>query len=113
MNNNIISSTISLSSGYSSMSQTIDQLANTSTSTLDSKTLANIQMQIGETVSQSVIVAVDRIFTGSVRLDGDAIVEFVRWLCYVSEDELAASPARMYSLQKIVEISFSPILSEK
>ena len=106
LNNNIISSTISLSSGYSSMSQTIDQLANTSTSTLDSKTLANIQMQIGETVSQSVIVAVDRIFTGSVRLDGDAIVEFVRWLCYVSEDELAASPARMYSLQKIVEISY-------
>ena len=99
-----------ISSTFSSMSsistnQTIDQLS-MSSSTLDSKTLANIQMQIGETVSQSIIVAVDRIFTGSVRLDGEAIVEFVRWLCYVSEDELCANPARMYSLQKIVEISY-------
>ena len=74
--------------------------------TLDSKTLANIQMQIGETVSQSIIVAVDRIFTGSVRLDGNAIVEFVKWLCYVSADELSASPPRMFSLQKLVEISY-------
>ena len=92
-------------SSMSSINQTIDQLA-ASSSTLDSKTLANIQMQIGEAVSQSVIVAVDRIFTGSARLDGDAIVEFVKWLCHVSEDELAATPARMYSLQKIVEISY-------
>lgn len=74
--------------------------------TLDSKSLANIQMQLGETASQSIVVAIDRIFTGSVRLDGDAIVEFVRWLCYVSVDELSASPPRMFSLQKIVEISY-------
>lgn len=38
---------------------------------------------IGETSSQSVVVAVDRIFTGSTRLDGDAIVEFVKALCQV------------------------------
>jgi brefeldin A-inhibited guanine nucleotide-exchange protein len=63
-------------------------------------------MQLGETVSQSIVVAIDRIFTGSVRLDGDAIVEFVKWLCYVSVDELSASPPRMFSLQKIVEISY-------
>ncbi len=68
----------------------------------ESKSLSNIH--IGE--SQSVTVAVDRIFTGSVRLDGDAIVEFVKWLCYVSDDELASNPPRMYSLQKIVEISY-------
>ena len=74
--------------------------------TLDAKTLANIQMQIGEAVSQSVVVAVDRIFTGSVRLDGNAIVEFVRWLCLVSADELSSNPPRMFSLQKIVEILF-------
>ena len=74
--------------------------------TLDAKTLANIQMQIGEAVSQSVVVAVDRIFTGSVRLDGNAIVEFVRWLCLVSADELSSNPPRMFSLQKIVEISY-------
>ena len=37
-----------------------------------------------ETSSQSVVVAVDRIFTGSVQLDGDAIVDFVRALCQVA-----------------------------
>lgn len=67
-----------------------------------------IQMQIGESPSsvQSIVVAIDRIFTGSIRLDGDAIVEFVKWLCYVSEDELQANPPRMYCLTKIVEISY-------
>lgn len=40
---------------------------------LDSKRLANLQEQMGETSSQSVVVAVDRIFTGSLKLDGDAI----------------------------------------
>lgn len=65
-------------------------------------------MQIGDTASslQSIVVAIDRIFTGSVKLDGDAIVEFVKWLCYVSEDELQANPPRMYCLTKIVEISY-------
>ena len=110
---------------------------------MDPKTMQHIQETMGETSSQSVVVAVDRIFTGSVRLDGDAIgeftnikltnyndvkfnilldfsqvflilwflylfaVEFVRALCAVSMDELA-NPAqpRMYSLQKIVEISY-------
>lgn len=42
---------------------------------LDHKKLANIQETMGETSSQSVVVAVDRIFTGSVKLDGDAIGE--------------------------------------
>nr|XP_022909344.1 brefeldin A-inhibited guanine nucleotide-exchange protein 1 [Onthophagus taurus]XP_022909345.1 brefeldin A-inhibited guanine nucleotide-exchange protein 1 [Onthophagus taurus] len=62
---------------------------------------------IGQTSSQSVVVAVDRIFTGSTRLDGDAIVDFVKALCQVSLDELAYhSQPRMFSLQKIVEISY-------
>ncbi|XP_036361493.1 brefeldin A-inhibited guanine nucleotide-exchange protein 1 isoform X3 [Octopus sinensis] len=75
--------------------------------TLDQKRLASIQETMGETSSQSVVVAVDRIFTGSVRLDGDAIVEFVKALCQVSLDELAnQSHPRMFSLQKIVEISY-------
>ena len=74
---------------------------------MDSKTIAHLQESMGETSSQSVVVAVDRIFTGSVRLDGDAIVEFVKALCAVSLDELASlSRPRMYSLQKIVEISY-------
>ncbi|XP_074598871.1 ADP ribosylation factor guanine nucleotide exchange factor Sec71 isoform X2 [Brevipalpus obovatus] len=62
---------------------------------------------INETSSQSVVVAVDRIFTGSTRLDGDAIVDFVNALCQVSEEELFSSHhPRMFSLQKIVEISY-------
>ncbi|XP_043945867.1 brefeldin A-inhibited guanine nucleotide-exchange protein 2 [Protopterus annectens] len=74
---------------------------------VDKKQMASIQESVGETSSQSVVVAVDRIFTGSTRLDGNAIVDFVRWLCAVSMDELASHHhPRMFSLQKIVEISY-------
>ena len=69
--------------------------------------LSDSSVIIGETSSQSVVVAVDRIFTGSIRLDGDAIVDFVKALCHVSLEELSAHPhPRMFSLQKIVEISY-------
>ncbi|KAL4720379.1 hypothetical protein ACJJTC_001078 [Scirpophaga incertulas] len=58
-------------------------------------------------VLRVLFVAVDRIFTGSTRLDGDAIVDFVKALCQVSLDELShPSNPRMFSLQKIVEISY-------
>ncbi|XP_070554844.1 brefeldin A-inhibited guanine nucleotide-exchange protein 1-like isoform X2 [Ptychodera flava] len=74
---------------------------------IDQKRMASIQESIGETSSQSVVVAVDRIFTGSTRLDGDAIVDFVKYLCAVSMDELQPPGGpRMFSLQKIVEISY-------
>ncbi|XP_053572906.1 brefeldin A-inhibited guanine nucleotide-exchange protein 2 [Bombina bombina] len=74
---------------------------------VDKKQIASLQESVGETSSQSVVVAVDRIFTGSTRLDGNAIVDFVRWLCVVSMDELASPHhPRMFSLQKIVEISY-------
>jgi brefeldin A-inhibited guanine nucleotide-exchange protein len=66
----------------------------------------SVKEHIGETSSQSVVVAVDRIFTGSIRLDGDAIVDFVKALCHVSLDELNNIQPRMFSLQKIVEISY-------
>ena len=42
---------------------------------LDPKKLLSFQESVGETSSQSIVVAVDRIFTGSVRLDGEAIGE--------------------------------------
>ncbi|XP_052264736.1 brefeldin A-inhibited guanine nucleotide-exchange protein 1-like isoform X3 [Dreissena polymorpha] len=72
-----------------------------------SRTLDKFQETMGETSSQSVVVAVDRIFTGSVKLDGDAIVEFVKALCAVSVEELSNhSRPRMFSLTKIVEISY-------
>ena len=38
---------------------------------------------LAETSSQSVVVAVDKIFTGSTQLDGNAIADFVRALCQV------------------------------
>lgn len=72
----------------------------------DPKKMAAIQETVGETGSQSVVVAVDKIFTGSRALDGEAIVDFVRALCHVSMDELASVHPRMFSLQKIVEISY-------
>jgi hypothetical protein len=77
-----------------------------------------MQDRIQETSSQSIVVSVDRIFSGSARLDGDAIgkmsrlklsyqiffvlplVAFVRSLCHVSMDELYSTPPRMFSFQK-------------
>ena len=49
---------------------------------IDSKAMAHLQESMGETSSQSVVVAVDRIFTGSVKLDGDAIGEKIMTLLY-------------------------------
>uniref|UniRef100_A0A7E4WE95 SEC7 domain-containing protein n=1 Tax=Panagrellus redivivus TaxID=6233 RepID=A0A7E4WE95_PANRE len=74
---------------------------------IDDKTMHTIQECLSETNNQSVVVAVDRIFQGSSRLSGEAIVHFVRALARVSLEELALSGApRMFMLQKIVEISF-------
>jgi brefeldin A-inhibited guanine nucleotide-exchange protein len=88
------------------------------------KRIQSVQDQIHETSSQSIVVSVDRIFSGSARLDGDAIgintnissfiselfllylVAFVRSLCHVSMDELHSNPPRMFSLLKVVEISY-------
>lgn len=61
---------------------------------------------LNESSSQSFLVAVDRIFTGSTNLDGDAVVEFVSALCLVSSEEVSHANPRMFSLQKIVEISY-------
>ncbi|KAK3752750.1 hypothetical protein QZH41_018716 [Actinostola sp. cb2023] len=73
----------------------------------DPKKLAGIQETVGETSSQSVVVAVDRVFTGSTKLDGEAIVDFVKALCMVSSEELSNhNHPRMFSLTKMVEISY-------
>lgn len=48
-----------------------------------------------------VVFAIFRIFSSVLTVD------FVRWLCAVSMDELASpTHPRMFSLQKIVEISY-------
>lgn len=60
------------------------QITHTHTHT-DPKKMATIQEQVGETSSQSMIVAVDRIFTGSIRLDSYAIGQFIaccHWSVY-------------------------------
>lgn len=63
-----------------------------------------------EARSDEIVKTVDRIFTNTANLNGDAIVQFARALTDVSWDEIKVSGAhdtpRMYSLQKIVEISY-------
>jgi len=63
-----------------------------------------------ETRSKEVVHAVDRIFTNSALLSGEAIVDFVRALSDVSWEEIQSAgqsqQPRMFSLQKVVEISY-------
>jgi brefeldin A-inhibited guanine nucleotide-exchange protein len=60
--------------------------------------------------SPEMIKIVDRIFTSTAELTGDAIVHFVRALAEVSWQEIQSSgqsdSPRTYSLQKVVEISY-------
>ncbi|KAG4431392.1 hypothetical protein IFR05_013121 [Cadophora sp. M221] len=63
-----------------------------------------------ESRSDEVIKGVDRIFTNSANLSGEAIVHFVRALTEVSWEEIKISGQtenpRTYCLQKLVEISY-------
>uniref|UniRef100_A0A8C5ASJ9 ARF guanine nucleotide exchange factor 1 n=1 Tax=Gadus morhua TaxID=8049 RepID=A0A8C5ASJ9_GADMO len=72
-----ISSTVRGKEGFitSTKEQNSDEYLGLVGGTTDRKQILSIQESIGETSSQSVVVAVDRIFTGSTRLDGNAIGE--------------------------------------
>lgn len=63
-----------------------------------------------ESRSDEVVRSVDRIFTNTANLSGDAMVYFAKALTEVSWDEIRVSGSndspRTYSLQKIVEISY-------
>ncbi|XP_028759990.1 brefeldin A-inhibited guanine nucleotide-exchange protein 5 [Neltuma alba] len=48
----------------------------------------------------------EKVFVNSVKLPGDSVVEFFNALCGVSAEELKQTPARVFSLQKLVEISY-------
>ncbi|CAI0448209.1 unnamed protein product [Linum tenue] len=48
----------------------------------------------------------EQVFINSVRLPGTSITEFFTALCGVSAEELKQVPARVFSLQKLVEISY-------
>jgi len=51
--------------------------------------------------------SIDRVFTSSAHLDSEAIVDFVKALRLVSEQELSSPTSpRVFSLQKIVEITY-------
>jgi brefeldin A-inhibited guanine nucleotide-exchange protein len=66
----------------------------------------NIPDTLTETASQNIVVSVDRIFANSQRLNGEAIVCFVRWLCHTSLAELQQKPPRLFSLSKLVDIAY-------
>ena len=72
---------------------------------------SNYQFDIAqESRSTDMIKSVDRIFTSTAELSGDAIIHFVRALSEVSWQEIQSSgqsdSPRTYSLQKLVEISY-------
>ena len=71
-----------------------------------SESKSDLQNALAETSIQSVVVAVDKVFAESCKLDGNAIVAFTKSLCQVSTEELKSNPPRMYSLSKLVEISY-------
>ena len=62
-----------------------------------------------ESRSAGIVNGVDRLFTGTSRLSGEAIVDFVKALTQVSWQEIESSgqsqEPRTYSLQKVVEVS--------
>lgn len=73
---------------------------------IDEKSLTTLKTCLNDASSQSLVAAVDRIFTDSSKLSGEAIVHFVRALCKVSHEELAIpSKPQMAMLRKIVEVS--------
>ena len=72
---------------------------------------SNYQFDVAqESRSTDMIKSVDRIFTSTAELSGDAIIHFVRALSEVSWQEIQSSGQsdfpRTYSLQKLVEISY-------
>ncbi|KND04045.1 hypothetical protein, variant [Spizellomyces punctatus DAOM BR117] len=80
-----------------------------------------VEKLIAEFHNQATVVAVDRIFTNTLKLSATAIIHFFRCLCHVSMEEVGLDPSapvggmpqvlhsgapRMYLLQKIVEIAY-------
>ncbi|CAA0841110.1 HOPM interactor 7 [Striga hermonthica] len=49
------------------------------------------------------------VFANSVKLPSESVVEFFTALCGVSAEELKQNPARVFSLRKVVEISYDNI----
>jgi len=94
-----------ITSSSSKSTPPADQLKRMTSSTELDKSTNRLQEV---SANQNFLVQVDKIFSGSRVLNGEAIVEFVKHLCTVSWDEVNAVPdsPRLYSLQKLVEISY-------
>lgn len=107
-NNHQLDKTTAMMNNLFALQEKFEQL--TITMTPDGTNRRQVKLlseHLNDITSQTIFLAVDRIFTGSVLLDGDAIVDFVRALCQVSNEELAnPTQPRMFSLQKLVEISY-------
>lgn len=56
--------------------------------------------------SQDILVAVDKVFLSSTRLDSKSIVKFVEALCIISAEELNFTQPKTFLLQKIIEIAY-------
>jgi hypothetical protein len=52
----------------------------------------------------------EQVFVNSAKLPSDAVVEFCTALCGVSRDELQQNPPRLFSLTKLIEISYYNLL---
>eukprot|EP00271_Cylindrocystis_brebissonii_P020908 TRINITY_DN720_c0_g1_i1.p1 TRINITY_DN720_c0_g1~~TRINITY_DN720_c0_g1_i1.p1 ORF type:complete len:1456 (+),score=376.66 TRINITY_DN720_c0_g1_i1:496-4368(+) len=77
--------------------------------------LSGTLMSMNNQVSREVLLAAlvdlsgkpcEQLFVNSARLPSDQIVEFFTALCGVSGEELRQLPPRVFSLQKLVEISY-------
>ncbi|KAI9317717.1 hypothetical protein BX666DRAFT_1856976 [Dichotomocladium elegans] len=98
-----------------SMNKNSVDLARRSSTFARRQVRSNAQLSLTEEVasagsSQALVLAADKLFTATVNLNGNAIVDFVRALCEISWEEIVSSAhlehPRMYSLQKLVEISY-------
>jgi len=84
------------------MISTIIQTAETSP-----QTKQQLDIIVREFQSQSMILAIDRIFSSSGGLTGQSIVHFFRCLCEVSREEVSlAKTPRLFSLQKVIELAY-------
>ncbi|KAL7751070.1 guanine nucleotide exchange protein for ADP-robosylation factor [Sorochytrium milnesiophthora] len=54
--------------------------------------------------AQSLAISIDRLYTTSPKLPGQAVICFFSALCHISIEEIECGVARSYSLEKIVEM---------
>ncbi|KAH9582203.1 Sec7 domain [Trypanosoma melophagium] len=65
-----------------------------------------LERQNAETIARYIDeVEVHRLFSRSSRLKDESVVNFVEALCLVSAEELGENPPRLFSLQKLVEVT--------